>query len=409
MSRKPGTGASLEAVTGQASAPAECDLAVVGGGILGLAVARELKTRHPGLSTVVLEAAGRVGTGQTGNNSGVIHAGIYYKPGSLKARMCVAGARAMYELCERRGIAYDRCGKLIVARDESEIPALDELERRGRENEVPGLRRLGAGEIEEVEPHCVGASALHSPATGIVDFSAVARALAEDLGEQDVPVITGCGVQGIDSSNGRLALSHPHGETRTRFAVFAAGAAADRLALLAGAPADPRIVPFRGSYLKLSPERRALVRGMIYPVPDPSLPFLGVHLTRHIDGEVSLGPTALLAPRGALARTAAWPGTWKMALRWWRTGLTEMHHAISRRSLAKAARDYVPELEPGDFEPYFSGVRAQALGRDGSLVDDFVVSETERAIHVRNAPSPAATSSLALAGLIADRAEPGLA
>jgi 2-hydroxyglutarate dehydrogenase len=216
-------------------------------------------------------------------------------------------------------------------------------------------------------------------------------------------------VQGIDSSNGRLKLAHPQGETRTRFAVFAAGAAADRLALLAGAPADPRIVPFRGSYLKLSPERRPLVRGMIYPVPDPSLPFLGVHLTRHIDGEVSLGPTALLAPRGALARTAAWPGTWKMAMRWWRTGLTEMHHAISRRSLAKAARDYVPELTPGDFEPYFSGVRAQALGRDGSLVDDFVVSETERAIHVRNAPSPAATSSLALAVLIADRAEPGLA
>ena len=188
-----------------------------------------------------------------------------------------------------------------------------------------------------------------------------------------------------------------------------AGAHADRLALLAGAPADPRIIPFRGSYLKLHPERRALVRGMIYPVPDPSLPFLGVHLTRHIDGEVSLGPTALLAPRGALGRTAAWPGTWKMAMRWWRTGLTEMHHAISRRSLAKEAADYVPELEAGDFEPYFSGVRAQALGRDGSLVDDFVVSETERALHVRNAPSPAATSSLALAGLIADRAEPGLA
>ena len=241
-----------------------------------------------------------------------------------------------------------------------------------------------------------------------MDFAAVARALAQELSDAGTPVALDHGIRSVSAGNGRIALTHAQGETRARFAVFAAGAAADRLALLAGAPADPRIIPFRGSYLKLHPERRALVRGMIYPVPDLSLPFLGVHLTRHIDGEVSLGPTALLAPRGALGRTAAWPGTWKMAMRWWRTGLTEMHHAISRRSLAKEAADYVPELGAGDCEPYFSGVRAQALGRDGSLVDDFVVSETERALHVRNAPSPAATSSLALAGLIADRAEPGL-
>ena len=388
--------------------PQECDLAVVGGGILGLAVARELKSRHPGLDTVVLEAADRVGTGQTGHNSGVIHAGIYYAPGSLKARMCVAGARLMYELCERRGIAYERCGKLIVARNEGELERLDELERRGRENAVPGLRRLDAEGLKEVEPHCVGVSALHSPETGIVNFADVARALADDLAEQNVPVVTGAAVRAIDQSNGRLALGHAGGEIRARFAVFAAGAAADRLAVLAGAPADPRIIPFRGSYLKLRPERRDLVRGMIYPVPDPSLPFLGVHLTRHIDGEVSLGPTALLAPGGALARTAAWPGTWRMARRWWRTGISEMRHAMSKRALAREAADYVPELEARDFEPYFAGVRAQALGRDGSLVDDFVVSETERALHVRNAPSPAATSSLALAGLIADRAEPGL-
>ena len=389
-------------------APGQCDLAVVGGGILGLAVARELKGRHPALETVVLEAADRVGTGQTGRNSGVIHAGIYYTPGSLKARMCVAGARAIYELCERRGIAHERCGKLIVARDESELGPLDELERRGRANAVPGLRRLGSEELKEVEPSCVGVSALHSPNTGIVSFAEVALALADDLADQGVPVVTGCGVNAIDRRGDRLALGHAHGETRARFAVFAAGARADRLAVLAGAPADPRIVPFRGSYLKLRPERRDLVRGMIYPVPDPSLPFLGVHLTRHIDGEVSLGPTALLAPRGALARTAAWPGTWRMARRWWRTGISEMRHAVSKRSLARAAADYVPELEGRDFEPYFAGVRAQALGRDGGLVDDFVVSETERALHVRNAPSPAATSSLALAELIADRAEPGL-
>jgi 2-hydroxyglutarate dehydrogenase len=216
-----------------------------------------------------------------------------------------------------------------------------------------------------------------------------------------------------------VALVHDGGETRARFAVSCAGLWSDRLAVLAGASADPRIVPFRGAYLRLRPERRALVRGLIYPVPDPSLPFLGVHLSRHMDGEVSLGPTALLAPgRRAyelrrvnardLASTLAWPGTWRMARRWWRTGLIEARHAIDRRSLERAAADYVPELRPGDFLPYFAGVRAQALGRNGKLLDDFVLSETERALHVRNAPSPAATSSLALARLIADRVELGL-
>ena len=383
--------------------PPECDLAVVGGGILGLAVARELVSRHPGRSATVLERSGQVAGGQTGANSGVIHAGIYYKPGSLKARMCVAGARALYDYCEEMRIPFDRCGKVIVARNEDELPPLDELERRGRENGVPGLRRLDPGELREIEPHCQGVAALHSPATGIVDFGAVARALAAELGGRGVPVVTGCGVKGVDSGPGRVVLRHEQGETRARFAVFCAGAGADRLAVMAGAPADPRIVPFRGAYLYLRPERRELVRSLIYPVPDPSLPFLGVHLSRHIDGEVSLGPTALLAP-GAV-RDLTWPGTWRMARRWWRTGVEEVRHAVSRGALAKAAAEYVPEIGPKDFEGGFAGVRAQAVGRDGALVDDFVLSETEHALHVRNAPSPAATSSLALAGLIADRAD----
>ncbi len=383
--------------------PPECDLAVVGGGILGLAVARELVSRHPGRSATVLERSGQVAGGQTGANSGVIHAGIYYKPGSLKARMCVAGARALYDYCEEMRIPFDRCGKVIVARNEDELPPLDELERRGRENGVPGLRRLDPGELREIEPHCKGVAALHSPATGIVDFGAVARALAAELGGRGVPVVTGCGVKGVDSTPGRVVLRHEQGETRARFAVFCAGAGADRLAVMAGAPADPRIVPFRGAYLYLRPERRELVQSLIYPVPDPSLPFLGVHLSRHIDGEVSLGPTALLAP-GAV-RDLTWPGTWRMARRWWRTGVEEVRHAVSRGALAKAAAEYVPEIGPKDFEGGFAGVRAQAVGRDGALVDDFVLSETEHALHVRNAPSPAATSSLALAGLIADRAD----
>jgi L-2-hydroxyglutarate oxidase len=375
-----------------AAAPEECDLAVVGGGILGLAVARELTRRRPGLDTVVLERGAAVAGGQTGANSGVIHAGIYYLPGSLKARLCVEGAREMYEFCEREGINHERCGKVIVARDESELGRLDELERRGRENEVPGLRRLSVAELGEIEPHCRGVAALHSPDTGIVDFAEVARAVAASLESAGTPIVTNCSIEGVRSQPGRIGLVHGGGETRARFAVFCAGVGADRLAVAAGASPDPRIVPFRGAYLYLR--------------PDPALPFLGVHLTRHIDGHVSLGPTALLAPRSP--GDLAWPGTIRMAMKWWRTGITEIRHRLSQRTLARAAADYVPEIGPGDFDGGFAGKRAQALGRDGKLVDDFVVSETERALHVRNAPSPAATSSFALARLIADRAEPGL-
>jgi (S)-2-hydroxyglutarate dehydrogenase len=387
-------------------APEECDLAVVGGGILGLAVARELKRRHPELSAAVLERGPAVAGGQTGANSGVIHAGIYYVPGSLKARLCVEGAREMYEFCEREEIPFERCGKVIVARSDAELGRLDELERRGHENQVPGLRRLSASELAEVEPACRGVAALHSPATGIVDFAEVARAVARELSDGGTPVALEHGIRSVRAGNGRIALAHERGETRARFAVFCAGTGSDKLAVAAGASPDPRIVPFRGAYLYLKPEKAPLVRSMIYPVPDPSLPFLGVHLTRHIDGHVSLGPTALLAPRSL--GDLVWPGTIKMGLKWWRTGITEIRHRLSKRTLARAAADYVPELGPGDFDGGFAGKRAQALGRDGNLVDDFVVSETERALHVRNAPSPAATSSFALARLIADRAEPGL-
>jgi L-2-hydroxyglutarate oxidase len=385
------------------AAPAECDLAVVGGGILGLAVARELRAREPDASVAVLERADRVGTGQTGGNSGVIHAGIYYVPGSLKAELCVEGARLMYEYCDEHGVRYDRCGKLIVARNEAELPRLDELERRGEANAVPGLRRVTGDELREIEPHAVGVAALHSPATGIVDFGEVARSLATGLEAGGTPVATGCGVRGIEQAGGRIVLRHARGETRARFAVFCAGLGSDKLAVMAGASPDPRIVPFRGAYLYLTPARRDLVRGMIYPVPDPDLPFLGVHLTRHIDGQVSLGPTALLWPRGPGDLT--WPGTPRMVRQWWRTGMRELRNFASKRALAGEAADYVPELRPSDFGRGFAGVRAQALGRDGKLVDDFVMSETERALHVRNAPSPAATSSLALARMICERVQ----
>ena len=397
----------------------ECDVAVIGAGILGLAVTRELLARHPGLDVRVLEKEDGVGRHQTGHNSGVLHAGIYYQPGSLKARLCVEGAREMYEFCERHGIAHERCGKVIVALDESELPGLDELERRGRANDVPGLRRLDGAGLREVEPHARGVAALHSPETGIVDFGAVARQVAQELEGRDVAVHTGCAIGGIDPGGRRVVLRHSRGETHARHAIFCAGLWSDRLAVMAGGSPEPRIVPFRGGYLRLREERRELVRSLIYPVPDPSLPFLGVHLTRHADGEVLIGPTALMVgardayaigrvrPRD-LGATLAWPGTWRLMRRFWKTGLTEMRHAASRRALVAAAAEFVPGLTTDDVLDGPSGVRAQALGRDGRLVDDFVFSETERALHVRNAPSPAATSSFAIARLVADRAESSL-
>ena len=388
---------------------------MVGGGIVGLAVAREVIARAPAMSVAVLEKEDHVGFHQTGHNSGVVHAGIYYAPGSLKAKLCVAGARELYEYCDSRGIEAERCGKVIVAASPAELPGLDELERRGRANGVPGLRRLSPEELREVEPHVRGVGALHSPTTGVVDFPTVARAFSDDLEAAGGTVTTACEVTEASLSAGRLRLRHTRGETRARGAVFCAGVHADRLAVALGAPRDPRIVPFRGAWLRLRPERRHLVRSLVYPVPDPELPFLGVHLTRHTGGDVLIGPTALLAPgreayrlREVSPRDAAatllWPGTWRMARRWWRTGATELRHAASSRALVADAARYVPELRPEDVLPGPSGVRAQALARDGRLVDDFVISETERALHVRNAPSPAATAALAIARLIVDRA-----
>ena len=395
------------------SPPAECDVVVVGAGIVGLATARELALRHDGIRIAALEREQSIAAHQTGRTSGVIHAGIYYRPGSLKARLCVAGARELYEYCEERGIRTERSGKLIVASDDTELDALAELERRGLENEVPGLRRMEAGEIPEIEPHATGIAALHSPATGVVDFAEVAASYSRDLAARGGAVATGCAVATLEPSGHRISVRHARGTTRARAVVTCAGAWSDRLAVACGAPAEPRIVPFRGAYLRLRPERRELVRANIYPVPDPDLPFLGMHLTRRIDGEVLLGPSALMvAARDAyrparirprdLAQTLAWPGTWKLAGRFRRTALREARNASSRRAFVEDLRRFVPELGMDDVLPGPAGIRAQALARDGSLVDDFVVHRTERAVHVRNAPSPAATSSLALARLIAD-------
>jgi L-2-hydroxyglutarate oxidase len=398
--------------------PRECDFAVVGAGIVGLATARELALRNPAARIAVFEREAGIAAHQTSHSSGVIHAGIYYRPGSLKAGLCVDGAARLYAYCAERGIAARKTGKLIIATEEHELSRLGELEDRGTANGVPGLRRIGAEELGEIEPHARGLAALHSPETGIVDFEQVAAAFAEDLRGAGGSVHTGCEVTAARDAGSAVAIEHPQGTTLAGGAVLCAGAWSDRLAVAAGAPKDPRIVPFRGAYLRLRPERRELVRSLIYPVPDPELPFLGAHLTRGFDGEVLLGPTALIAgardayrlrrvrPRD-LAASLAWPGTWRLARRFWRTGLGELRLAIAPAALVREMRRFVPELRPGDVAPGWAGVRAQALARNGDLLDDFVVSRTGRALHVRNAPSPAATSSLALAGLIADELEKG--
>jgi 2-hydroxyglutarate dehydrogenase len=400
--------------------PREADLVVVGAGIVGLAVAREMALRHDGLAITVLDREPAIGAHQTSHSSGVIHAGIYYAPGSLKARLCVAGAAELYSYCDERGIPARRTGKLIVATREPELTRLDELERRGAANGVPGLRRLAAAELGEVEPHVTGIAGLHSPATGVVDFAEVAAAYAEDVTRTGGTVTTDCAVESIAEHDRGATVTHRGGTTRARAVAVCAGAWSDRLAIAAGAPPEPRIVPVRGAYVRLRADRTELVRASIYPVPDPDLPFLGAHLTRGPDGVVLLGPSALLVgARDAyrlgrvrvadLRDTLAWPGAWRLVGRHWRTGLSELRRASSKRAFVAEARRFVPELRPGDFVAGPAGIRAQAVARDGSLVDDFVVSRTERALHVRNAPSPAATSSLPLARLIAEQLEPLLA
>jgi 2-hydroxyglutarate dehydrogenase len=398
------------------NAPRECDVVVVGAGIVGLAVARELALRHDGLRVVVLEREATIAAHQSGRTSGVIHAGIYYRPGSLKARLCVAGARDLYSYCDEHGIGAVKTGKVIVATEERELAALDELERRGYENEVPGLRRIGPDELRKIEPHANGIQALHSPETGVVDFARVAASFAAELERRGGRVATGCACRSISAQGTSVTIDHATGTIKTAAAVSCAGAWSDRLAIACGAPAEPRIVPFRGAYLRLRPERRELVRSNIYPVPDPDLPFLGMHLTRRIDGEVLLGPSALLVgardayslvrarPRD-LADTLTWPGTWRLIRDHWRTAVGELGAAASRRAFVGELQRFLPELRSADVLAGPAGVRAQAVARDGSLVDDFVLHRTERAVHVRNAPSPAATASLALARLIADEAE----
>ncbi len=388
---------------------------VVGAGILGLATARRLRELLPDAEITVLEKEDAVARHQTGRNSGVVHAGLYYPPGSLKATLCRRGVALLREYCAEKGLAYDEYGKVVVAVRDAEVPALREIERRAGLNGVPDLRWLDGAGLRELEPHAAGVAAVHSPRTAITDFAAVCRALADDVTRAGGQVLLGVAVTGIEPAADRVTVTAAGREPLTfDLVVLCAGLQADLLARRAGDAAGPAILPFRGEYLRLRPERAGLVRGLIYPVPDPAYPFLGVHFTRRVDGSVDVGPNAVLAlaregyrrrdlDRADLAETLRWPGFWRLARRHWRAGAREVAGSASRRLFVARARRYVPELSVRDVVPAPAGVRAQAVERDGSLVDDFRISTLGRVSAVRNAPSPAATSALAIAELICDR------
>ena len=393
------------------------DVAVIGGGIVGVATALAL-CRTTRASVTVLEAEDRLATHQTGRNSGVIHAGLYYKPGSLKARNCTAGREALYRFCAERGVPAERCGKLVVATTAEELPALAELELRGRANGLIGLRRLAAGELGEIEPHVRGLAGLLVPVTGIVDYGAVAAAMADELRGLGAEVRTGARVLALARDGDEFVLETAGGEQRCRHVVGCAGLQADRVARRCGVEPGVRIVPFRGEYYELAEARRGLVRNLIYPVPDPRFPFLGVHFTRKIGGSVEAGPNAVLAFRREGYRKTSFslrdtaevvgaPAFWRLAARYWRTGAAEMWRSASRRAFARALQRLIPEITAADLRPGGAGVRAQALDRAGNLLDDFHIVEAERQVHILNAPSPAATASLAIgahvAALAADR------
>jgi L-2-hydroxyglutarate oxidase len=393
------------------------DVIVVGAGIVGLAVGLELNLQHPALRVAVVEKERGIGAHQTGHNSGVVHRGIYYTPDSLKAQLCVAGATKLLAFCAQQGIPYQECGKLIVATNASEAAKLDELERRGRRNGVKGLELLGPERMMEIEPAIVGVRALYSPTTAILDFNLVARAYAERFIQLGGEIHLGAEVRSIRLADGLCTLETTRGELKTRHVVACAGLYSDRLARRSPTPGGrrPQIIPFRGDYYVLKPEKAAMLRGLVYPVPDPRFPFLGVHLTRRIDGAVWAGPNAALA----LAREGygrfdlsvrdvsemlGFGGFWRMTARYWRTGLAEVWRDYSKGAFLRAVRRFLPSLTQADLLPGPSGVRAQAVMADGSLVDDFVLDTSDRVIHVLNAPSPAATSALALARLIVGRA-----
>jgi L-2-hydroxyglutarate oxidase LhgO len=386
----------------------ESDVAVVGGGIVGLATAERMSRVHPDCKVAVIEKEDGVAAHQTGHNSGVVHSGIYYSPGSLKARLCVQGGALLREFCRAYGIPLRVRGKLVVATEDYQLAALAELERRGKANSVDGVVTVGPERLREIEPHASGLRALYVPETAVVDFAEVARALAKTITGRGGEIHTGARVLRVRPDAQALVLETTKGPLRTRYLIACAGLYSDRIARLEGADPKARIVPFRGEYYRLVPARSHLVRGLIYPVPDPRFPFLGVHLTRMVNDVVEAGPNAVLAlHREGYTKTRlslrdmseilSYRGFWKFAARHWRTGLAETARSFSKKAFARSLSRLVPDIREQDLQPADAGVRAQALAPTGELVDDFLIVERSRALHVCNAPSPAATASLAIA------------
>ena len=390
------------------------DVAIIGGGIVGLATGLKILERDPAKKICVLEKEPQVGAHQTGNNSGVIHSGLYYKPGSAKAKTCVEGARRMVEFCKTHNIAHEICGKVVVATNDAELPALAELLRRGQANGVAGIVEIGPERLREIEPHVAGIKALWVPGTGIVDYVAVAKKYAELIAKAGGTVRTSTRATGIRrSSDGEEIISTNNGEIRAKLIVNCGGLLSDRVARMGGADPGAKIVPFRGEYYKLAPASHHLVKGLIYPVPDPRFPFLGVHFTRMIGGGVEAGPNAVLAlKREGYTRfsfslrdsfeTFTYPGFWKMAAKYWRTGFGEVHRSFSKAAFVRALQKLMPEIQAKDLEDGGAGVRAQAMLPDGAMVDDFKIVRESGAVHVLNAPSPAATASLCIGEQIAE-------
>lgn len=381
------------------------DVAIVGAGIVGLSAAKEINQRYPKLKIVVLEKEANVAGHQTGHNSGVIHSGVYYKPGSLKARFCVQGAAEMVRFCQTHGVPHEICGKVIVATQDSQKPALDELHRRALANGVPGVRMLSADEIRDYEPHACGVAALLVPGTGITNYRLVAEKYAELARASGAQIQTSSAVQGIRSADSEFIIETSSGSYGARFVINCAGLHSDRIASLAGAKLPLRIIPFRGEYYEIRPERRELVRTLIYPVPDPRFPFLGVHFTKKVSGGVEAGPNAVLAlKREGYTKTAfnpadaldelAFPGFWRMAKKYWKTGFAEMYRSFNKAAFVTALQKLLPAIQEEDLINGSAGVRAQAVNKDGALVDDFQFISQARALHVCNVPSPAATASL---------------
>lgn len=392
--------------------PAHCDLAIVGGGIVGLATAYQFTRRWPDRRVVVFEKESQLAAHQTGRNSGVLHSGIYYKPGSLKAITCRAGKAELEQFCATENVRFERCGKVIVAVTEAELPGLEKLLERGKANGV-GCTRIGPEQLREIEPHVSGIAAIQVPETGIVDYLGVCNRLASRARESGGAIVLNARVSSIVQRPEGILVRSSQGETIAQQVVNCGGLHSDRIALLTGVDPGARIVPFRGEYFCLRPRAHHLVRHLIYPVPDPRFPFLGVHFTRMIDGERECGPNAVPAfaregyfktdvDLGDLLQTATYPGFIRLALKHWKMGLGEMWRSASKAAFVRALRRLIPAIEADDLEPAPAGIRAQAVARDGSLVDDFLIRKVGRIVNVVNAPSPAATASLRIGSLVVD-------